>query len=376
MATVVNTKISQLAVLSAAEIADTDVIVMTDLSAGLSKKVEAGSLSSYVLSASLSIPTASIATSASYANNSDNSISSSYSATASVLVSGTTASFSPTASYAFTSSWAENVVGGVSTVSSSYALSSSYSITSSNAELARQAYTLIYTGDANGTASAAISSSYSYTASYVSVGGTVEVTASWATNATVATAATTATTATSATTATTATRLSAGNLSGYRILGPYTGSVSGGTQSSSGSFTTRSFQISDDNDATQAVADKNSQVWITATGTISSSWTGSVAFAPTLPNRKIVIQSYCFDTGTTEALAWTDATLHMFGTAADSYSGSLIIPFTVSGWTFISGSYRFEVTGSDGITFDSNRPSYFRLETNATNFSLADWPNV
>ena len=90
---VVNTKISQLAVLSAAEIADADVMVMTDLSAGLSKKVEASSLSSYVLSASITSPSASVATSASYANNSDVSISSSYSTTSSYLVLGATASF-------------------------------------------------------------------------------------------------------------------------------------------------------------------------------------------------------------------------------------------------------------------------------------------
>ena len=383
-----NTRINQTAPLLADQISDGDLILISDVSAGITKHSTAGQYRTYITnniySGSTSVPTSSISVSSSFAAQAANSVSASSAVTSSHSITASYALVSTTASFALNASVDS---GTTLTTGSFYPINTSRSITGSNADTASHALNLVYAGLPNGTASFAISSSFSSTASYVTIGGQVEITASWAENVIQAETASHiyydgspngtasyAVDALNATTATQASRISKGELKGYSIFGPYTSSINAGNHSPSGSFTTGSFEISHDNDATLPAEDKNSQVWITATGVVSSSWTGSSDSAPAYAPRQISLSTYCFDTSTFEHVETTDINTHIMGTGASSLSGSTISQFIVTGLADISGSYRIVVSGIDGVRFDDNRPVYFRLESNGQNFRFTDQP--
>lgn len=183
-----NKRVSELNELLAAQVDQTDLFLVTDVSAFESKRIRAVQLQTYALAGTASY--ASNANSASYALNSS---------TASFLryngVFNGSASYAISASFALSSSWAAFVQSASYAISASYALSSSYAsmsfwavtasyaqtasvnlvISSALADLATSASYLIYTpGFNNGTASYAISSSRAVnanTASFLYYGG-------------------------------------------------------------------------------------------------------------------------------------------------------------------------------------------------------------
>lgn len=356
-----NIRISQLAVITEPEIASTDVIVMSDLSAGLSKKLELGTLRSYAFSGSSSIPTASIAISASYASVSNTSTSASYAVTAShVTTTSNSSSYALTASYAPTASWALGVYGGVSTTSASYALSASRS------EVTNLAYTLIYTGAHNGTSSAAISSSYSYTASYINIGGNVAVTASWANNVLNSEYALVANEATSAVTAITATRL----IDSYEFYGPWTGGLTPGleTLSSTESYIRASASIKANEGSDYA------ETIFYCRGTVTASFTSSAAV---MQPRFIYLGIKNRETEVVTELdrQYFDFRPYSFGTAMN-ISGSMLCGFNLTASSgSATGSYKVFVSASRGVDIDFNRPPMFTIQTKAQTLTIEDFPS-
>jgi hypothetical protein len=183
---VTNERVSQLIELVATEVAPGDLFFIADISTHESKKFSATSLLTFInASASINAAHANIADTASWANNltsipptasfansalsasyaiqSNNSVTASFalSAIAIIQTSSSYASASLSSSYSATSSFVKNsltasflqFIGGTINGSASFAISSSFAGTS------RQSSNLIYNGQANGTASYAISAS-------------------------------------------------------------------------------------------------------------------------------------------------------------------------------------------------------------------------
>lgn len=156
-----NKRISELAQIISSDLSDTDLLLLADVSAFESKKLQLSDLTSFILS--------------------NGSITGSFNGTASYSLKSLSASYAPSqvsCSYANTSSWAWNAITSshaLDALSASYSFSSSYAVTASYActssvqfifssafaTLADSASYLIYTpGVINGTASFAISSSW------------------------------------------------------------------------------------------------------------------------------------------------------------------------------------------------------------------------
>jgi hypothetical protein len=363
MATVENAKIIQLPLLTDGEISNSDLILVDDLSSGLTKKMTAGNFRSYVLTASISVPTSSVSVSSSFSSTSNTSTSSSYSLTSSFLNSGASSSFAITSSNAITASWALGVLGGLSTTSSSYSLSSSYAITSSQSNLASQAYTLIYTGVHNGTSSAAITSSYSYTASYISIGGTINATSSWATNAISSDVALTANTATTAESADYTTRV----LDMYVLYGPYTGSLEY-TLSTTESYIRASASIKayDGYDSAETI--------FYCSGMITSSFTSSAADQGP---RYIYLGIKNYETEATTELDRQYFDFRPYDHDNSNISGSMMCGFDLIGPSgSASGSYKVFVSASSGVDIDFNRKPIFTIQTKAYSLLIEDFPFV
>jgi hypothetical protein len=375
-AQVENMRMPQLPAITAAEIVGTDIMPYEDLSALTTKKIEVDVLrdyiTGYVYSGSVGlIPSSSVA------------ISSSFSTVSALAYSAVSSSISDTslssvsASYAATASYALNVGSSVVslTTSSLYPVTASWAITSSYSVRASQSLFLAYNGSNNGTSSYSMASLASDTASYVALGTTMQMTASHATNADNSQTAsflsyagvdngTSSYSINSQLTeaATYASRLSAGDLRGYMIYGPYTGSW-GVNQSYSGSFTTGSWEICKSTDAGLPVADKHAQIMVSCMGLATSSWTGS-NFSN---ERFITLKLHCYDDSSEIELDSTFLDLQMGGLPAPDLSGSYKTGFRLEGWADISGSYKAYITASRGIDVDY-KPVKFKVETNARNF--------
>jgi hypothetical protein len=363
MATITNTRIAQLPVITSTELADTDLIIVSDISAGFTKKMEASEYRVYALSASVSVPTSSLSVSSSFATTARNSISSSYSLTSSFLNSGATSSFAITSSNAITASWALGLLGGSSTTSASYALTSSYAITSSQANLAAQAYVLIYNGTDNGTAFNAITSSYARTASYVAIGGNILATSSWATNALISDVALTATTATSADTATVASRVA----NFYALYGPWTGGLEY-TLSTTESYirASASIKANDGYDYAETI--------FYCTGTVTSSFTSSAADQSA---RYVYLGIKDWTTEVVTELDRQYFDFRPYNHDNGNISGSMMSGFNLTGISgSATGSYKVFVSASKGVDIDLNRKPIFTISSKARSVTIEDFPFV
>jgi hypothetical protein len=182
-----NEKVSQMTVLTAAEVASDDIFLVGDVSANESKKITSDQLLTFIESSGSFIAvSAGIANTASYilGSNVDGAVDSA--SFASFVLSS---SHALRANFASTASFFSASVGSVFTTASfllytapssngtaSYALTSGTSLTSTTAA------NLSYTGAPNGTASYAMSSSFTVTASYART-ASYSVTSSFATTA-------------------------------------------------------------------------------------------------------------------------------------------------------------------------------------------------
>ena len=130
-----NERISQLNNLLAANVSDSDVLPITDISLPETKKITAADLRTYVLSGGIDIVTSSYSYTSSVAIYALNAPTSAQVAYATSSLSSSYASSSYSSSYAKTSSYSNN------STSASYSLTASYSISSSYATIANNSLT-------------------------------------------------------------------------------------------------------------------------------------------------------------------------------------------------------------------------------------------
>lgn len=356
-----NKRISELTPLTAAEMSNSDLFAIADVSVPETKKATIAEVAQWVAnSASLSIPSASYSKSASFLLYSGNpngtssfSISSSWSAfaySASLVISASNARSS---SYALTASCVVGVISGVTAVlaytasyldytgavngTASYALSSSVanrSLTSS--------YVSWFGGSVdNGTVYRSISSSYSTTASVlVGVGGSVNATASWALNAVAASTlnydgATPNGTASYAMTALTASQVVAAqtvtNEYIMREFGPLEADIFGGGKTASFGY----FQVTSSAGNPKLTLEAWGDIWVPMAS--SSTQTGSLVL-------NISSSGYNID---------LDISQPLYSVTAPQASGSTICRFFLKGFSTIAGSYRFDtnIFARNGLVF-------------------------
>lgn len=177
-----NRRASQLPAISPSELASNDLWVVADVSAATTKKMTSEDVQTYILSGSLATVASSshsgFSVSSSRSEVSQNSILSTTS------VSSSYASASLSSSYALSASYSPSSGGGATlNTGSLYPVTASWAITASNVATATQALFLVYNNNNNGTASYSITASNARTASYLNIGGSTNVTSSWANNA-------------------------------------------------------------------------------------------------------------------------------------------------------------------------------------------------
>lgn len=375
-----NVRVKQLDTLSTEQIADNDLIIITDVSAEITKHSTVGSYRTYitnnVYSGSTNIPSSSVSVSSSYAAQAANSVSASSAVTSSHSLTGVSSSYSVTASFAHNFAGDS---GTTLTTGSFYPINTSRSITGSNADTASHALNLVYAGLPNGTASFAISSSFAATASVVMVGGTVNMTAShagvadWAytssylyydgltPNGTVynAIASTYATTAESSDTATRVANV-------FVFYGPY-------TSSADANLSVSHSYLQDTASFTPEEGDSFTEGWIYCRGTVTASFTSSATMWEYPRYVYLVLKNQLTETET--ILDTQHFTMNIF-TLPDGnvISGSFTSAFDLAGYSSsLSESYSVYVSASKGVDFDFNRVPKFTIQTKASNFNV--WGN-
>lgn len=370
-----NRKLGDLPSISAAEIDETDLIFVSDISAVTSKKMQFSELQSFVLSGSNG--TVASASNALYARSSSVALSANTSTLANFASTATFAVATISSSYATSASWAPTVVVGASSLGtgSTYPFTSSWSITSSNALVSAQSLFLTYNNTNNGTAFNAISASVSKTASFINAGGLIEATASWAKTASLARSssyliydgiipngtASYAITADLATTSRTATRLSSGTLRGYMIFGLYTGSL-GVNQNDTFSYIYNTMSISNDDTGQTG---NTAQCIINCWGNVKTQWTQSVDAYP-----YVYLGIRNMATNATFELDRSIITM-MANSSGALWSGSIDVGFNLCGISSsLSGSYMVYVGTSESASLHPSRSVRFKVEAAARNFSI------
>jgi hypothetical protein len=369
-----NIRVSELALITAPEVAVNDLFLLADVSEIKSKKLSALELTAYMQSAITS------------------SVSSSHSLTASYLLyqgfpNGTAsyALLAKTSSYNLSSShaiWADTASHALYAKSASYALTSSYAISSSYsatssvqltyssayADYARTASFLLYTGIPNGTASHAIyslASTTAKTASYLSY--TLGQSNGTSSNARTASYAISASRALS---------------SSYLI---YKGTPNG----------TASHALVADNATNATYATYTSQImnWgiynstlntpsasgislsvlnslpytfetiVTATGNIKYNYTGSSATK--------VLTLIAIDNTTAASIFLDSSSFSTTANGIEDVSGSVNTSFVLMGQTTqLNGSYTFLVSGSSDINVNGNRGVKIKIESQGNNIFI------
>ena len=359
-----NKRVSELAPITAPQLDFADLLLLSDISAHESKKLQLGDLSNFLLL--------------------DGRLTGSLLGTASYAMNCATASYASfiSASYAKTSSWAYNVNTAsyaLAALSASYSYSSSYCITASYAltssvelvyssafaDYARTAsYLLLTPGLPNGTAS------YALTASYVL---STQVSTSYAATASQAWLANSASRAiTSANTDTASLALTTSFLA-------FNGIPNG----------TASYALAAANVA-NAMVDYG--IFMSSTQSISSSQVDQMNVYPTFGGLKTTtIEAY----GTivvpfTSSVSATDGDISLvvvnrqYGNSqsldsspvyawiggSTAMSGTLRYPFTLRGDAELNGQYEVYVTASDGVYLEGTRRMRFKVTSESDQLSV------
>jgi hypothetical protein len=360
-----NKRVSELASITAPQLDFADLLLLSDISAHESKKLQLSDLSNFLLL--------------------DGRLTGSLLGTASYAMNAATASYAPfiSASYAKTSSWAYNISTAsyaLAALSASYSYSSSYCITASYAltssvelvyssafaDYAQTAsYLLLTPGMPNGTAS------YALTASYVlstQVSTSYAASASWAWNAITASRALTASLADTSSLTWTASFLA------------FNGTPNG----------TASYALAAANVA-NAMVDYG--IFMSNTQSISSSQVDQLNVYPTFGGLKTTtVEAY----GTvvvpfTSSVSATDGGISLivvnrqYGNSQSldaspvyawiggptAMSGTLRYPFTLRGDAELNGQYEVYVTASDGVYLEGTRRMRFKITSESDQLSVA-----
>ena len=383
-----NKRITELAPITDSDLSQVDLLILADISAHESKKLEIQDLGSFLL-----------------ANN--GFLSGSFSGTASWSIHSVSSSWAPiqtSASYASTSSWAYKSISASyasMSLSSSYALSSSHTITasyvltasyaetylSSVSDYAKSASFLIFTPGLtvnNGTASFAISSSransgsYSISSSYAGTssyatsaswapevgiisGGSYNISASWASRSLQSTNATSSLTASYL--------LYNGNFNGtasYALV-----AKEYPNKSMRVNFGVHKAKVQTLLAATIDSIVVNSQNTYCSTsveclGTVILPFTTSI-------ETKGLVELFSLDRWAGIAQSLDSSSIDVFATpASGAYAtGSMKVPFSLMGEIPMSGSNILYVTASKGIYIDSSRTVRFDIASTAIDVSIS-----
>lgn len=359
-----NKRVSELASIAASELDFADLLLLSDISAHESKKLQLSDLSSFLLL--------------------DGRLTGSLFGTASYAIHAATASYMPpqSASYAPTASWALNVNTAsyaLAALSASYsynsffAITASYALTSSVelvyssafADYARTASYLLFTpGSTNGTAS------YALTASYVlntQVSTSYSNTSSWAWNAVTASRAISSINS---------------NTASYTLSSSYLNfnGVANGTASYA--------MVA----GSTLNANRDYGIFYAITRSISSSKLDLVSITPSLGGLKKTE----FDVYGTIVLSFTSSQpinglLELFSLdrqygysqsldstpiyaligGGTNISGTLRYPFSLRGNASLYGLYQVYVTASNGISIDSARTVQFKITSESDQLSVS-----
>ena len=364
-----NKRVSELAPITAPNLDFGDLLLLSDISAHESKKLQLSELSSYILIEG-SIKTKAITPNSKITND--------LVGTASYAMQALSASYAPciSASYAKTSSWAYNVSTAsyaMAALSASYSLSSSYCITASYAltssvqlvyssafaDYARTAsYLLFIPGSTNGTASYALTASHCLEAAQVST--SYANTSSWAWNAITASYVDSAFFATTA---------SYANVASFLEFN--------GIPNGTASYAVTAGSI---NNALQDFG-----IYNAITQSVSSSQLDLVAITPALGGLKTtIVEAYGTITVPFSSLTGaTDGDIELFvidraygfsqsldvsplyalvgGTS--TISGALKYPFTLCGEAKLYGLYEVYVTASNGVYIEPSRTTRFKISS-------------
>lgn len=361
-----NKKVSELAPITAPELEFADLLLLSDITAHESKKLQLSDLSSFLLL--------------------DGRLTGSFLGTASYATNCLSASYAPciSASYAKSSSWAYNVNTAsyaLAALSSSYSLSSSYAITASYAltssvqlvyssafaDYARTAsYLLLIPGSTNGTAS------YAFTASYFlgspQVSASYASTASWAWNAITASRTLSSLNSDTASFVKTASFLAFNGVSNgtasYALVAGTTlnirqdyGIYNAITQSISSS------QL-DMMAVTPSLGDPK-RTMIEVYGTIVVPFTSSAS--PT--DGKIELIALNREYGNSHSLDVSSIYAGVGGSA--TISGTLMYPFTLCGEASLYGLYKVYVTASNGVFIEGTRTTRFRINSESDQLAVS-----
>jgi hypothetical protein len=361
-----NKRISELVPITTSELDFADLLLISDISAHESKKLQLGDLSSFLLL--------------------DGRLTGSLLGTASYAMQALSASYAPfiSASYAKTSSWALNISTAsyaMAALSASYSLSSSYCITASYAltssvelvyssafaDFARTSSYLLFTpGAINGTASYALTASFFLGAPQVSA--SYANTSSWAWNAITASRA-----VSSLNSDTASYTLSSSYLN-------FNGIVNG----------TASYALVA---GTTLNVTKDYGIFASYSQSVSSSQLDMVAVTPALGGQKTttfeaygtVVVPFTSSAGPTDG----DITLvvvdrqygysqsldaspvyALFG-AGSNISGTLKYPFTLRGEAELYGLYEVYVTASGGVFIEGSREVRFKITSESDQIGVS-----
>ena len=373
-----NRRISELVQLTAAQLAADDLLLVADISAHESKKLQVSDLETFILSAS---NTGSFFGTSSWTYNAVNALN---------------APQPSTASYANTSSWAYNAItssAALDALSASYCHSGSYVVTASYAFFAEiqtifssalsdfattASYLLYVPGMANGTASFALTSSltdtaslsyislltdtssFSYTSSYalfaanvinlvIISGSSFDISASWASSSISAEYAITADTASflnynGGFNGTASYAITAGTFPSVRIdYGMYQ------------AMTQSAFGAQIDNVTINGPKSSSFEAFGSVTVPYSSSQVDLTSYI-----ELIALNRW---SGITASLDKSPLVVNLNGTD----TGSITIPFSLVGEVPLSGSIMIYVTASNGAVISSDRNVKFDITSMATN---------
>lgn len=356
-----NKRVSELAPITAAELDFVDLLLLSDVTAHESKKLQLSDLSNFLLLDGRL--TGSLFGTASYAYNSGTS---SYTLNApipSIVPSASYLIYTPgmsngTASYALAALSASYALGSSYCITASYALTSSVQMVYSSAfaDYARTAsYLLLTPGSTNGSAS------YALTASYVlntQVSTSYAASSSWAWNAITASRADTAALADTASLVKTASYLAFSGVSnGTASYALVAGTINNVTQDYGIYSATTQSRASSQIDllaVTPALGGLKTTT-VEAYGTIVISFTSSAS--PTDGDIELVVvdrqYGYTHSLDASPVYAWIGG--------PNPISGTLKYPFTLRGQADLYGLYEVYVTASNGVFIESSRTTKFKF---------------
>ena len=356
-----NKRVSELAPITAPELDFADLLLLSDVTAHESKKLQLSDLSNFLLLDGRL--TGSLFGTASYAFNSGTS---SYTLNAPIPAIVPSASFliytpgmsNGTASYALAALSASYAMSSSYCITASYALTSSVELVYSSAfaDYARTAsYLLLSPGTTNGSAS------YALTASYVlntQVSTSYSNTSSWAWNAITASRALSSLNADTASLVQTASYLAFNGLpNGTASYALVAGTITNVTQDY-GIYTATTQSLSSSQVDYLAVTPALGGLKTTtveAYGTIVLSYTSSAS--PTDGDIELVVvdrqYGYTHSLDASPVYAWIGGPTAM--------SGTLKYPFTLRGQADLNGLYEVYVTASNGVFIEPSRTARFKF---------------